>query len=302
MQSISNIFIITCFSTFAYLFLYSYESIFLPDYISYSYIYQFSNFYTFETYPFASFMRLFQSYDFFRFITLLAGLSLFFFKLISSKHNTYILLIILLFSLVFLFEFYMIRLRAGWSILFLAIAFFLRRKSLILALPFFLISGLFHLETTACLIFFIGIPYLMKQRPILVSVLASFIFLTAIIYAVPQRGLWVYSELNFARVLMHFLIIIFYLLINYKKTFKNTFLERMILLNISLSSTLIIFYNLGFTDISGEAIIRVTTLNIAIFLTYFLSTSNFKIKDILTPALYIIGSQLFFLNTVFFGF
>lgn len=302
MQKIQNILLISFFSIISFIFLYSLESIRLPDYISYSYIYQFSNFYTFESYPFASFMRIFSSYDFFRLVSLITGISLFFFKLISERHNSTVLTIILLLSIVFIFEFYMIRLRAGWSILFLAISFFLSRKSFILASPFFFISGLFHLETTICLVFFLGLPFLMKERPISIALLASFIFLLGIIYAVPQRGLWVYSELNFARVFMHFSIIIFYFLSIYRKLYTNTFLERMILLNISFSSLICFFYLIGSFNISGEALVRVSTLNVAVFLTYFLGKSNLKIQDILTPLLYIIGTQLFFLNTIYFGF
>ena len=62
--------------------------------------------------PFASFMRLFDSYDFFRLVSLITGLGLFFFKLISERHNTSVLIVLLILCIVFIFEFYMIRLRA----------------------------------------------------------------------------------------------------------------------------------------------------------------------------------------------
>ena len=76
----------------------------------------------------------------------------------------------------------------------------------------------------------------------------------------------------------------------------------MIFLNISFSTLICIFYFLGSFDISGEAIVRVSTLNVAVFLIYFLGKSDLNLKDIATPLLYIVGTQLFFLNTVFFGF
>ena len=274
MQKIQNILLISIFIIFSFLFLYSLESVRLPDYISYSYIFQFSNFYTFESYPFASFMRLFDSYDFFRLVSLITGLGLFFFKLISERHNTSVLIVLLILCIVFIFEFYMIRLRAGWSIILVALGFFLFRKSYILSIPFFLISALFHLETALCLGFFLFTPFLIKDRPFLIAFLISTAFLLGIVFAVPQRGLWVYSELNFARVFMHLSIITFYLVNTYKRPYKNSFLDRMIFLNITFSTLICIFYFLGSFDISGEAIVRVSTLNVAVFLIYFLGKSD----------------------------
>ena len=69
-------------------------------------------------------MRLFDSYDLFRLVSLIAGLGLFFFKLISERHNTSVLIVLLILCIVFVFEFYMIRLRAGWSIILVALGFF----------------------------------------------------------------------------------------------------------------------------------------------------------------------------------
>ena len=238
------------------------------------------------------------------------------------KFNLLLKLVLLFILTIVFFEFFIIRIRGGLSsaIFLLGFSYFLisKKKKINFFLGLFLLflSSQTHFSTFLVLSFFILIPYLASMLTFnyiivflyfICSVAVSFLLITQLDISVEDRGSNMYSELNFFRfffisiipILIYF-IINFYNLIN--KSLVINFSSQIIPIRymtmnyISLSIALVFLFPLGYTNYSGEAIVRIFTLSSFIFIMIM---SINKIDYWWLWFYLAIINSLFFINTVF---
>ena len=269
-------------------------------------------------------------YDTFRLFILVSSLFSIYLTLLNIKKiikfqvkSNFLIKLVLLFILsVVFFEFFIIRIRGGLSssIFLLGFSYFLipKKKKINFFLGLFLLflSSQTHFNTFLILSFFILIPYVANKLTFnytitfiyfICSVIVSFLLLTQLDISVEDRGSNMYSELNFFRflsisvipVLVYFFIN-FYNLIN--KSLVVNFSRQIIPIRymtinyISLSLALLFLYPLGYTNYSGEALVRIFTLSSFVFIMIM----SIRKIDFWWLWFYLaLINSLFFINTVF---
>lgn len=269
-------------------------------------------------------------YDNFRLIILIISLSSIFLTfnnlqkvIVQKKFFNWFLqfLIIAILSIIF-FEFLIVRIRAGLSSAFFLLGFsyllLSKNKKINKAFAFviMIISSQTHFNTFLILSFFLLIPYFVNKFTFnhffvliyfIISTVVSFFLIMELDISVEDRGSNTYSDLNifrfvFISVVPVFIFFLYNLIDLYKKSLVLYFEKQLIPIRlmtinyISLSIALIFLYPLGYTDYSGEAIVRIFSLSSITFVFLI----NIYGIDYWWLWLYLgLINSIFFINTVF---
>jgi hypothetical protein len=284
------------------------ESDNLPDYHAYMTIYTDPSSYSKWNIAFTTLaivMSNLTSYEVFRFMIYLSGFALFIFALKKNyiKNNFLIFAILVL----VLLEFYMVRMRAGISIVFfyLGYALYLKNHKFISTL-FFSLSLLFH-TATGLVFFVLYLPFLLKikfEKLFLIILFSVWILLFYVLDTIAiNRGAHLSSAINPVRVI--FLIMIPTVLICTLKKLKIgslTMSQKPELIGLILASVaLLLMYLVGFFQESGEAIIRAYSLiaSPALLFGYLIRSNVWTRTEQKWAQLVLLVNSLFFINTVF---
>lgn len=280
----------------------------LPDYDAYSKIFADPDAFSGWNIVFTSLaltISAVASYDVFRLLVFAVGV--YFVNKYITRPFTKTGVLLVLFSLILLLEFYMIRLRAGLSIGFFYASYTLyNRKKRTLAFAFALVSLSLHAATflTLLLVYF---PNLIKLKynklMFCMYTVVWAVFLVFIDNIAQDRGSHLISQINPVRVV--FLIALPTLMLVFLSSGKIPALatkyhsEIMALLSISVS--LLALLVVGFFDESGEAIIRVYSLVVGPATFVGIASHHqkwtYSQKTFATFALTV--NSLFFINTVY---
>lgn len=293
---------------------------FNPDHLAYYLLYYYSSenayelscsfihcniFYGYLNYIFGQFI----DFEYFRYLILLFSLIyLFFFNKIHFSKSNFLYICIILFTFLFFFlEYFVIRLRAGISILFfwIALNFLINQKYYLLSSFFIFISFSIHLLTASFLLVFLIIYLINQWRPLFSYFFTLIIFmiffsLTDIIAI--KRGADLFSQLNFYRVLGNYLlpltISIFFIS---RQIFINKFNKQILnseIFLIIILFLLVLFYFLGYIEISGEAIVRFTSV-LSAFCVWFLINQRTPVSYLSIYYTLPLCNSLFFFNTIY---
>lgn len=221
---------------------------------------------------------------------------------------------------VFLFEYFTIRIRAGFAIGIIWCALYLMLSSRVLlgwtfAFIFLVLAFFTHKSTTLVLIIFLGLPFIaamwkgrprIKNRLFILASVGSVAFLLYVVNSSYElRGEHIYSPLNPVRFVMLSIIpmLMYFFTKNESarivlsgggiKDFPNYFARLYVVLAIALS----LLFFAGFTGDSGEALVRLYTLSsVPALLSFRLSGSVLRAP---ISAYILMINALFFLVTIF---
>lgn len=285
------------------------ESPSLPDYDSYGKIFEQPDSYQSWNFLFSSIFGLailVMKYDVVRHIFLVIGTLLCAFLVSRHRHSLPSFIVLLPIVVIFLLEFFQIRLRAGLSISLFYAAFFIGVRSLrfLISIPLMALSFAVHPATGFTLLLCSGL-ILKGIRSIklrfLCLLIGWMIFLVLIDFVSSDRGEHLFSDINLVRLLTMCLFPMLGLL--FLRNFKLGYLARPEFSGIGsvffcgfAVSTLYIF---GFFSTSGEAIVRILSLVTGVSLLVSVLTTNYSklTKNFALSILFL--NALFFINTVY---
>ena len=284
------------------------ESDNLPDYHAYMTIYTNPSGYSKWNIAFTTLAIVIYrltSYEVFRFMIYLSGFALFIFAFKKNhKKNNFLIFAILV---VVLLEFYMVRMRAGISIVFFYVgyALYLKNHKLISTL-FFTLSLLFH-TATGLVFFVVYLPFFLRIKFEKLSLIILFSIWILLFYVLDiiavDRGEHLYSAINPARVIFLIMVpTVLFFIFKKLKIGSLTMSQKPELIGLMLASVaLSLMYLVGFFQLSGEAIIRAYSLiaSPALLFGYFVRSNVWTRTEQNWVQLVLLVNSLFFINTVF---
>ena len=280
----------------------------LPDYFSYLSIFENPKNY-FNDAPGFKYLiwsaSLFVSYEQFRFIQAILGLSMLLYSYNNEPKN-YIFPAFFFILVVFL-EFYLVRLRSGLAIfVFYGAMLCYIRSHKGLGFLFWVFSLTIHPPTALVLSAVYAPVNIFAAKAIKTKlVLQTFLWLVilwAVDFLSDYRGPKLVSDVNPVRVfaLLVFPLLVFAILENFKKQLSSIDFEE-IIASMSVSVAFLILWAFGLFDQSGEAVVRLLSLVFgpSLLIGYLWKSGSWSANLKLYAQLVLGINSLFFINTVY---